>query len=909
MNKSSTRNQTSTPIDPPRWATRLLHWFCAPHLVDEMEGDLNELFRQRVESVGLQKARWRYVRDVLSLMRPWIIKRKPNAPAYREYSNSSHTDMLRNYLKTATRSLLKDKSFSFINVLGLALGMICCLFILLWVQDEKSVDTFHANGPTLYTAYQTISANGNVTGNYGTPIRGATPDKPYPDFLVEDASQTIPEIKHVVFYATGYELPWGHPETFQVGNKKIKLEGSRAGEDFFKIFSYPLIEGNAETALRDIAGVAISRKTAELFFGSPQQAMGKTMRFENRMDIRVAAVFENLPPNSTHKFDFLFNWEAQKKKLEWAAPDFRTYVQLAQPAEVEQIEAKLNQFLQPRLSIDKGSNVRVGLQPYGEQYLRSNFVNGKPTNGRIEYVRMFSGVAIFILLIACVNFMILATARSAKRAKEVGVRKVLGSTRVHLIGQFYSEALLLASLAMIVTLLLMLLLLPAFNSFTGKQMTPPIAQASFWVALISLTLITGLVAGSYPALFLSSLEPVRILKGVLRFTQRAIWFRKGLTVFQFGLSILLLVATIVITRQTNYLQNTHVGYNRDNLIYVRVEGELANKNKYLLFKEQAARMPGVALIDRSSEAPHAMGFVVDVKDGVANTNTGDDAINWEGKAKNTSVGFKPMSVGFDFVKLMNLKLAEGRDFSRANATDSTDAFLVNEEAVRQMGLKNPIGKWVSAWQKKGHIIGVLRDYHTHSLHEPIKPLIVDIKENESFGVMLVRMQTGQTKAALAGLEQVYRAINPSYPFAYQFIDQEYAKLYRSEQVMAKLANVFAGLAIIISCLGLLGLVMFSAEQRTKEIGVRKVLGASIGSVVALLSKDFVKLVGIALLIASPLAWYAMNRWLQGFAYKIDLSWWIFGLAGLLTVCIALLTISFQAIKAALMNPVKSLRSE
>ena len=410
-------------------------------------------------------------------------------------------------------------------------------------------------------------------------------------------------------------------------------------------------------------------------------------------------------------------------------------------------------------------------------------------------------------------------------------------------------------------------------------------------------LLTGLVAGSYPALYLSSLKPVRILKGVTKFTQRSILFRKGLTVFQFMLSIVLLVATIVITRQTNYVQNTDLGYDRENLIYSRIEGELSHQNKYLLFKNQLSQMPGINIVDRSSEAPHAMDFVV------------TDAVNWEGKDKNAIVGFKPASVGFDFVKLMNVKITEGRDFSKKISTDSIDAFLVNEEAVKEMGMKNPIGKWVSAWQKKGHIIGILKDYHTHSLREPIKPVILDVKEYEYFGVIIVRTIPGKTKEALASLAKVYKDINPNYPFSYQFVDEEYKNLYSNELIIAKLSILFASLAILISCLGLLGLVMFSAEQRTKEIGIRKVLGASMGSIIGLFSKDFLKLIFIAFLIAAPLAWYAMNHWLLDFAYKIDLSWWIFALAAAISILITLLTVSQQAIKVAIANPVKSLRAE
>ncbi|MGF7038600.1 ABC transporter permease [Mucilaginibacter lappiensis] len=802
--------------------------------------------------------------------------------------------MLRNFLKTAWRNMMRHKVHTMINVSGLALGITCCLFIFLWVQDEEHIDNFHLNGKNLYTVYQTFTTNGQVNSVYSSPLK-YTNNKPV--FLMEDIKDAIPEVKREAFYATGYELPWGHAETFQVGEKTMKLEGSRAGKDFFKLFNYPIIAGNTETALRDMSGIAISRKMAAIFFKSPEQAIGKSIRYENKFNFVVSAVFEDVPAQSSLKFDFLFNWDAQKKLLDWATNSFQTYLQLSPTADPEKTAAKINQYLQTRLDKNPGVQTQIGLQRFGEQYLHSNFVNGKPEGGRIEYVRIFSEAAIFILIIACINFMNLATARSVKRAKEVGVRKVVGSGRGSLIAQFFGESLLFSFMAMIVSVILLIVLLPAFAHFTGKQFDSPFLQASFWFSLLGLTLATGFIAGIYPALYLSSLQPVRILKGVLRFTQGAIWFRKGLTVFQFVLSIILLIATLVISRQTNYVQNTHLGYDRENLIYMRIEGSLMTKNNYLLFKEQALKMPGIAMVDRSTEAPHAMNFVV------------ADDIKWQGKEKNASVGFKPASVGFDFLRIMKLKIAYGRDFSPAVVTDSTDAFMVNEEAVKQMGMKNPIGKWVSAWQKKGHIIAVLKDYHTQSLHEPIKPVIIDVKEGEYFGVILIRTEAGKTKEALASLTKIYKDLNPNYPFAYQFVDQEYKKLYSSELIITQLSMVFAVVAIMISCLGLLGLVMFSAEQRVKEFGVRKVLGASLPQLTTLFASDFLQLIGIAFLIAAPLGWYAMVKWLQGFAYRIDLSWWIFALAGLISLFIAIATLSYEAVKTAMANPVKSLRAE
>lgn len=803
--------------------------------------------------------------------------------------------MIRNYFKIAWRNITRHKMHTAINVIGLCLGMTCCLFIFLWVQDEKGIDNFYPDGKNIYTVFETVKSNGKTDGSYNMPVSYI---KNQPIHSLEGLKDAVPEVRQQAFYKTGYELPWGHAETFRVGEKMLKLEGSRASEDFFTLFRYPLIEGDPATALKDISSITISRKMAELFFGSPEKAIGQTIRYENRLNFTVTGVFDNLPAGSSLKYDFLFSWEAEKNgRLEYSSNNSQTFVRLSETANVKNTEAKIDQYLQGRLDKKPGLAVHAGLQRFGDQYLHSIFVNGRPTDGRIEYVRIFSGVAIFILIIACINFMNLATARSVKRAKEIGLRKVVGSTRGHLIGQFLGEALLFSLLAMILSVILLALLLPAFNHFTGKQIPSPLTEISFWTSLTALMFVTGLVAGSYPALYLSSLQPIRVIKGVIRFTQSAIWFRKSLTVFQFVLSILLIIATIVITRQTNYVQNTHLGYDRENLIYIRIEGDLIKRNNYLNFKEEASKMPGIAMVDRSTEAPHAMDFEV------------ADDIKWEGKPQNAVVGFKPASVGYDFVRLMNLKIAEGRDFSRLNATDSANAFMVNEEAVRQMGLKDPLGKWVSAWKKRGHIIAVLKDYHTQSLHEPIKPIMLDVKEYEDFGVIMVRTQPGKTKEALASLAKVYKDINPNYPFAFQFVDEEYKKLYNSELIISQLSVLFATLAILISCLGLLGLVMFASEQRVKEIGIRKVLGASLGQIVALFSKDFLQLILLAFLIATPLAWYFLHQWLQDFAYKIPLSWWIFALAGGISVLIALLTMSYQAVRSAMANPVKSLRAE
>ena len=803
--------------------------------------------------------------------------------------------MIRNYLKVAWRHLTRQKGYSTILVLGLTLGITCCLLIFLWVMDEKNVDQFP--GRDIYTVYQTVSAEGKADGTYTTP--GGTADTGHFVFYLEDARKAVPAIKHLALYVTGYELPWGYPESLQVGDKVLKFNGSRAGEDFFSLFGFPLLQGRPETALKDLHSIVLSRKAAIALFGSPQAAMGKPVRFENHTDFVVTGVFADLPASSSLQFDFLNSWEAQKRgMMEMSGHDIRTFIELAAGTDPGIVQAQLNQYLHTRMPAVKGVTVRLGLQRVSDQYLYNVFVNGRPATGRIEYVRIFSGVALFILLIACINFMNLSTARSAQRAKEVGLRKVVGSSRVRLIGQFLGESMVYSFLALLLSILLVRLLLPGFNRFTGKEIRLPLELPLFWAGLLSIAVLTGIIAGSYPALYLSSLQPVRVLKGVLRFTRGSVVFRKGLTVFQFVLSVFLLIATIVISRQTRYIQHTNLGYDRENLIYVRIEGALSQMKNYELFRQRLDGMPGIALVDRSTEAPHSMKFDV-----------WDDAIRWEGKPANAKVPVEPASVGFDFVRLMKLSIVQGRDFSRQIPTDSSDGFLVNETAVREMGLKQPIGKWVSAWDKKGHIIGVLKDYHTRSLRDPIRPLLLDVKEYEYFGMILIRTLPGQTKAALASIGTVYREIEPNLAFSCQFVDQEYQKLYNSEMTTARLSVLFAALAIAISCLGLLGLVLFATAQRTKEIGIRKVLGASVRQILGLFSADFLKLILLAFLIAGPLGWFAMRSWLNNFAYRVDLSWWIFAAAGSGIALLAILTIGYQAARAAWANPVNALHSE
>jgi len=792
--------------------------------------------------------------------------------------------MYKNYFKTAWRNIIRSKGFSVINIMGLALGLACSLMILLWVNDEKSVDAFHKNKKYLYQVYERSYYDGKVDADYSTQ-----------GLLAEELKRTVPEIQ----YTSGFEsvAAPGSSSTFEEGEKIAKMNGMFASEDFLKMFTYPLLQGSTATALNEPNSVAISKHMAEYFFGNAENAINKTIRFENNEDLKVTAVFDNVPANSSQQFDFLRTWSDFVKQNDWVHnwgnTDPQTFIQLKPGADAAKVQSKIKDFIYNYKEKSKSITTELALQPYAEKYLHSNFKDGYLSGGRIEYVNLFSIIAVFILFIACINFMNLATARSAKRAKEVGIRKVVGALRSTLIAQFVWEAILLTFISIIIAIIITAAALPAFNQLTSKHLSIPFNQPTFWLTILGLILITGFVAGSYPALFLSSLKPVRVLKGSLKFSWSASFFREALVVFQFAMSVFLIIAMIVVYKQLNYIQTINLGYDRDNLIYIPIEGDLV-KN-YEAFKQEALDNTDIVNVSKMRNSPTGIGH-----------HTGD--IYWPGKNPNLTISFADGVVGYNFVKTMNLQMQAGRDFSKDYGADSA-GFLLNETAVKRIGLSDPIGKTITWGNHEGKIIGVMKDFHFNSLHETIEPLIMRLDENWKWGTILVRIKAGKTKEAIASLQKICKEVNPKFPFTYQFSDLEYAKLYASEAVVSKLSNIFAFLAIFISCLGLFGLATFTAEQRTKEISVRKVLGASSTNIVRLLSANFLKPIILAFLIAFPAAWDAMNNWLQNYAYKINMSWWMFALAGVLTICIAVITVSYQSIKAALANPVKSLRTE
>lgn len=787
--------------------------------------------------------------------------------------------MLKNYLIITLRNFARNKAYTSINVLGLSLGMMCALLIFLWIHDESTQDAFHTNGPYLFSVYERRLLEGEIKASRETPGP-----------LAEELKKSIPEVQYATSFMSGIEI------AIQYEDKIFKMSGGYAQTDFFRMFTFPLVIGSPESVFANPNAMAISRRMAGLFFGTPENALGKIVNFANMKEFTVSSVFENTLENSSRRFDYLVGEEGWTemvpllKKWEVNAPE--TYVQLHLGTHAGDVEAKIRNFLTRYLEPKKDLHVELALQKFDDLYLYNSFENGRPTAGRIEFARIFGGIAVFILLIGCINYMNLATAQSLRRSKEISMRKVIGAARKSIITQFMSETIVLTLLALAISLVAAFLLLPPFNQLTGKQLVMPFNQSWFWGAAMTLVVVTGVLAGSYPSFFLASFAPIRLLKG-LKFSSSAVFFRKGLVVFQFCISVILIIVTIVVSRQVNFIHSKSLGFELSNLIYTSMDPAVVAK--YATVKERLLSMPGIAGVDRTGGNPIDM--------------TADNlGIEWEGKEPGSVIQFANMRVGYDYVDVMKLQLVAGRAFSRDFLSD-TASYLVNEEAVSKMGYRDPLGKKVTLFGVTGPIIGVLKDFHFHSLHEPIKPLMIGLNEKMLFGLLVIRTEPGRNKEAIVSLEKVLESINPNFPVTFHFADVEYQNLYKSEQIISKLTNIFGSLAVFISCLGLLGLARFTAEQRVKEIGIRKVLGASSANILKLFSREFLILVALAFAIASPVAWYIAGTWLEGYAYRVNLSWWIFAMGGACALFFSFITVSTYAIKSSLANPINSLRSE
>lgn len=789
--------------------------------------------------------------------------------------------MLRNYFKIALRNLLKDRQFTFLNLLGLSAGLACALLIYCWVYDELSFDRFHEHGKQLFQVMENrLHAEGVQT----------SPETPA--LLAETLKETMPEVEHA---AVSTPPSWFRNVALSVGNENIKATGLFTGKDYFNIFSYPLIQGNKEQVLAGKNAIVISEELALKLFHTTENIVGKRISWQLD-DLKkhgiVTGVFKGTPANSSVQFDFALPFEVFKDIMDIRGSmgpqgPFFTYLVLKEGADMSGFNAKLSALMKSR---SKGQPRNLFLKPFAENYLYGNYENGVQSGGRIVYVKLFSAIALFIIAIACINFMNLTTARASGRMKEIGIQKAMGSGRKTLVFQYLGESTLMAFLALIVALLLVMILLPSYNEITGKRLTLHM-DASLILSFLGITFLTGLIAGSYPAIYLSGFKPLTALKGKLHTVAGGLWVRKGLIVFQFALSVIFIVAVLVVYRQMAYLQNKSLGYNKDQVIYFESEGKVPGSVE--AFLSEIKNIPGVA---------GASGMVGNVLSGPS------IGIPWKKNGQEETIMFRPFLVNYDLIETLDIKMAAGRAFSRDFGSDSS-RIIFNEAAIKAMGIEDPVGKVIDFGGGNREIVGVAKNFHFQSLHEEVKPLFFQLQSYGSTMTIMVKITAGMEQEVMGRLSAFYKTFNPGFTFDYKFLDEDYQAQYIAEKRVAALSKYFAGLAILISCLGLFGLAAFTAERRKKEIGIRKTLGASIASVVSLLSGNFIRLVLMAVLIALPVGWYAMDRWLEDFAYRIDLQWWMFALAGLLAVVIAMLTVSFQSMKAALINPVKSLRSD
>ena len=786
--------------------------------------------------------------------------------------------MISSYLSTSLRFFGKQLSYTIINIGGLSVGIACSLLILLWVQDEVKVDRFHENEGRLFQVMRhAYFTDGKIFTWSAVP-------KPLAQVLEDE----YPEVLQAELFS------WQQEYLISLDDQTYKEVGRYAGKDFFSIFSYPLLEGNIKTALHDLNSIVISSSLAKKLFGDTP-ALGKMLRVDNQDEFKVTGVFEDVPSASSISFDFILPVEEFIRHNEWVEDwgnnGLRMHVLLDENASYQEFNRKIKDIIREH---SEDSNADVFLAPYEDQYLRSDYEEGKLVGGRIEYVRIFMIVALFILIIACINFMNLSTARASKRAREVGVRKAVGARQGSLFVQFMTESFLIVSAAMIIALTIVWLVLPAFNDLTQKDISLSLLDPSLIGVLLAILIFTGLLAGSYPAFFMSSLNTIKILKGTLRSGKKAAMFRKGLVVFQFGISILLIVGTAIIFRQVQFIQQKNIGIDKENLMYMSIEGDLG-KN-FSSFKNQLLQQPSIISVSTSSQNPLSVG----------NSTTG---VVWADKKPDDQILFSIINANYDFVETMGMKLLDGRVFSKDFATDTSN-IIINEEAALAMGMKDPIGQEITVWDDyEGQIIGLLEDFHYSSMHEKIGPLIIRLDPHMGSNFAFIKAESGQTKKAISAMERSSAQLNPAYPFEYHFVDKEFEEIYRSEMTIGTLASIFAIVAVFVSCLGLLGLASYTAEQRIKEISVRKVLGASVSNLVILLSGEFSRLVFIGFLIAAPLAYYLMEQWLQGFAYRISLSWMTFFIAGCTALVVAWLTVAYQSFRTAYCNPSEILRSE
>jgi putative ABC transport system permease protein len=781
--------------------------------------------------------------------------------------------MLRNFFVITIRNFLRQKGYSFINITGLAVGMAVCILIVLWVRDELSYDRFHEHIDELHLVAMTQEYS---TGDICVPMSPAP--------LAAALKETFPEIINVTRVTQ-----WG-TTPISYGEKSFSQSALFADPQFLNMFTFPLLQGDPTSALSNKHSIILSQELAHKLFGD-ENPMGKTVTLRTSLQFTVTGIVHNSPDNSSITYDFITPFEFLSEfgydLSNWGNNNYFTYVQIQQDIPYQEASQKVSTFFKEHRSEGKKT---LYLHPLSHLHLRSQHWNW---GGNIRQVQIFSMVAVLVLVIACINFMNLSIAQSLKRTREIGLRKVIGAKRLQLIWQCLGETALLSLGALLLAVVLVELLLSTFNQLCGKQLSLSFLNVDIVIGLLAIIVVTGLIAGGYPAVVMSSLEPASALRGAIDVGPRKSLLRKVLVTVQFTISIALIIVTGIVSLQLSYMQNKKLGLNKDHIVYMRMRGGIA-KN-YQAVKAQLLQHQGITHVTAASHTPEYIG-----------SNGG--GWDWEGKDTDTDILMGFGWFGFDYAQTFDIEMAQGRFYLNEYASDSTEAVVVNEKALQIMGMDDPIGKRLT-WSGRDYtIIGVVKDFHFKPLAHKIEPLVLFFNPNFFYHVFIKILPHDVTNT-LTYIEDVHSKYNPQYPFTLNFLDQDYAYQYRNEMRMQTIFSYFAGLAILISCLGLLGLAAYMAEKRTKEIGIRKVLGASIPNILGLLSKEFIALVGIANVVACPLAYYAMNQWLQNFAYRIDISWTVFALAAVLALLIAMVTVSTQAIRAALANPVQSLRYE
>lgn len=787
--------------------------------------------------------------------------------------------MLKHNLLLIFRNFKRNKGTFLINLAGLSAGLACTMLIYLWMNDELSKEQFHADGDRIFQ----VITNQDQSGELVTVLE-------CPGLLGEELERQMSDVE-IAVSATVIDGQM----SLSIDDKHLTGRGRFADQNFFKVFSYPLIAGERDRVLKDKNEIVLSEKMATQLFGNSTAALGKSVEWETpygKALLSVTGIFTN-PKDAADVVDCFLSYEHFKSlmgnDITWGNHSALIYVKLREGVNAKAFEKQISDFVKKQ---DKNSILSLFIQPIGETYLYNRYDQGTAVGGRIEYVRLFGVIAIVILAIACINFMNLSTAKATRRLTEVGIKKAVGAGRSSLVFQYLNESLVMSLISMLAALLIVDLALPNFNIITGKDLSLEFT-GSFVLACAAVVLFTGLLAGSYPALHLSGFKTAAVLKGKFTSSMAELWARKGLVVFQFAISIIFIVTVWVVYRQIDFIQTKNLGYDRDNIIHFKLDGTITrNKDGFI---NELKRIPGVR------NASSMGGSIA----GLTSFTTG--YFDWEGHNQDEIVQFEHLSINYDMLEMLDIRMAEGRRFSRDFPGDS-NRIILNEAAIKVMGLKDPIGKTFNLWGNRMEIIGVVKDFHFQSLHNNVNPFFFRLKVHDADKIM-VKIEKGREKETIESIKTLYSKVNAGYTFDYQFLDQDYQALYESESRVGSLSKYFAGLAILISCLGLFGLAAFTAERRKKEIGIRKAMGSTTSQIFLLLSKDFTKMVVFAIVVAIPASYFIISMWLENFAFKINLEWWFFAGAGVAALVIAWLTVSIQSFRAASVNPTSCLRNE